>query len=105
MTPPSTGTTAIRGDCGWEDVGTWTSMARLLEADAAGNTVQGEHVGIDTEGTLVLSDRGVVATVGLKDLIVVRSGDAVLILPRKREGEIRDLIAEMELDPKLTRYL
>lgn len=95
----------LEGDCGWEDVGTWLSLASLLPADPDGNVTDGRHLALDTRRSLVLSDRGLVVTLGVSDLIVVRDGDVVLILPRAREGEMREVVDRVEAEPGLGRYL
>lgn len=97
---PLDGKVVLVGDCGWEDVGTWESLARLMRTDRDGNVTQGNHVGLDTKGSVVLVDDGLVATLGVRDLIVVKNGDSVLVLPRSREGEVRDLIDAIEASPK-----
>jgi mannose-1-phosphate guanylyltransferase len=94
----------LRGDCGWEDIGTWGSLAELLASDGDGNVVRGLHLGIDTKGSMVFSDGGLVATLGLRDLIVVRQGDTVLVLPRAREDEMRELVAALEKRRDLDRF-
>ena len=99
------GKVVIAGDCGWEDVGTWNGLARLVAADAHGNAVLGRHFGLDSAGSVIISDQGLVATLGVKDLIVVRDGDAVLVLPRERESELRGLIEAMEARRELAPFL
>jgi len=98
-------TVALVGDCGWEDVGTWESLARLLPADELGNVAEGDHLAIDTRDTVVLSDAGLVVTLGVKDLIIIRDGDAVLVLPRSREGDVRQAIEQIAEVKRLRRYL
>lgn len=99
------GAIAMVGDCGWEDVGTWGSLRTLLAADAQGNVVQGAHFGVDTAGSLILSDSGLVVTVGVRDLIIVKDGDAVLVLPRALESEVRRAIEALETDGRFDRFL
>lgn len=77
---------------GWSDVGSWDALHALSKLDDAGNTSGGEVVMVDTRGCLVRSDRARVAMVGVKDLIVVASGDDILILPRGRSQEVKRLL-------------
>jgi len=79
-------------DIGWSDVGNWSSMRDILPADDEENVVVGEHVGIGTRRTIVFGGRRLIATIGLEDMIVVDTDDAVLICPREREQEVRELV-------------
>ena len=84
----------------WSDVGSWDALHAISEQDSAGNAHRGletgEVIAIDTSGCLVRSDRARVALVGVKDLIVVASGDDILILPRGRSQEVKKLIEAMK---------
>lgn len=87
-------------DIGWSDVGSWGSLAELLaemsDRDDRGNIIVGEHVGLDTRGSLVFGGERLIATIGLEDMIVVDAGDAILICPMNREQEVRDLVHGLE---------
>ena len=80
----------------WSDVGSWDALHAISEQDEAGNAHQGEVIAIETSGCLVRSDRVRVALVGVSDLIVVASGDDILILPRGRSQEVKKLIEAMK---------
>jgi mannose-1-phosphate guanylyltransferase len=82
-------------DVGWSDVGSWATVAELLPKDAEGNVVVGEHISIDTTGSLLHSSGRLVATIGLRDIVVVDTGDAVLICPKARVEEVKDLVGEL----------
>lgn len=94
-------------EVGWSDVGSWSQVAGLLTADAAGNTTVGVPEGgllaLDTHDTLVYSTTGrLVATVGLSDLVIVDTGDALLVCPKResqRVKEIVDLLKQRQADP------
>ena len=78
----------------WNDVGDWRAMAALLERDDAGNAIQGHVVARDTRDSIVISDDGgLVATLGVDDLVVVHSGKATLVA---RKGRLDDLKALVE---------
>ena len=79
-------------DCGWSDLGSWEALAEVLPADAAGNAVRGEVVAVDTRDSLLWSDQGTVAVLGLEGVVVVRTGDAVLVMPKSRSQEVRALV-------------
>ncbi len=87
-------------EIGWSDVGSWGSLAALLAGmggrDDGGNVIVGEHAGLDTKDTLVFGSDRLIATIGLRDMIVVDAGDAVLVCPMDREQEVRDLVRYLE---------
>ena len=64
----------------------------MLPADAAGNAAHGEVVAVDTRDSLLWSDQGTVAVLGLEGVVVVRTGDAVLVMPKSRSQEVRALV-------------
>ena len=82
-------------DCGWSDLGSWEALWELLERDAEGNIVRGSALAIDSKDCLVYSDRGTVAVVGVEGLVVVKTADAVLVIPKKRSQEVRQIIQEL----------
>lgn len=81
---------------GWSDVGSWASLIELLPADAQGNVVVGDHLGLDTKGTLVVSPQRLVATIGVEDLVIVDTEDALLICSRDRTEDVKVLVAELQ---------
>ncbi|MBR0553200.1 mannose-1-phosphate guanylyltransferase/mannose-6-phosphate isomerase [Stakelama marina] len=81
---------------GWSDVGSWDALHALSEHDAGGNACSGEVIAIDTENCLARSDGARIAMVGVRDLIVVASGDDILVLPRGRSQEVKKLIEAMK---------
>jgi mannose-1-phosphate guanylyltransferase len=82
-------------DIGWSDVGNWSSMREILPADADGNVVVGEHVGLDTRNTIVFGGRRLIATIGLEDMIIVDTDDALLICPLDREQDVREMVRQL----------
>lgn len=80
-------------DPGWNDVGDWDTLASLMNADEHGNVAVGaQHLAIDTKNTLVHGRGRLVATVGIEDIIVVDTEDAVLILSRSRAQDVKKLV-------------
>ncbi len=69
-------------DMGWSDIGSWESLHRLGEEDAAGNVVSGEAMTIDAQGCLIRSDGPTIVAIGVRDLVVVATERAVLVVPR-----------------------
>ena len=81
----------------WDDVGSWQALARLLPADADGNTVSGRFCGLNSNGCIVRSsDEHLVATFGVRDLIIVQTPDATLVADKRDENSLRQLLAELE---------
>jgi mannose-1-phosphate guanylyltransferase/mannose-6-phosphate isomerase len=80
---------------GWSDVGSWSSLWDLAARDAQGNAVMGDAVLEDTANCYVRSDRGLVSTIGVKDLIIVDTPDAVLVADRARAQEVSALVAKL----------
>ena len=83
-------------DVGWSDVGSWASLLDLLPSDSHGNIVRGAYAGIDTDNTLVFGDTRLIATIGIKDMVIVDTPDALLICPKDREQEVRELVRKLE---------
>ncbi len=81
----------IPGDFGWDDLGSWTALERVKKADKNGNIVVGRHYGIDTKNTIIHSTDKVVTTIGLKDIIIVNTEDAILICDKKRAQEVKEI--------------
>ncbi|WP_137785611.1 mannose-1-phosphate guanylyltransferase/mannose-6-phosphate isomerase [Sphingomonas sp. 3P27F8] len=81
---------------GWSDVGSWDALHAISDRDGEGNVLNGEVIALDTTNCLVRSDRARVAMVGVSDLIVVASGDDILILPRGRGQDVKRLLEAMK---------
>jgi len=90
----------IPASIGWNDLGSWSSLQEIMEADADGNTVVGEHVGYDTHNCLVYSKDRLIATVGLDNMVIVDAGDAILVLPSGRSQDIKALLEELKKQGK-----
>jgi mannose-1-phosphate guanylyltransferase len=91
---------AFLGDFGWSDVGSWSSVYDLNPRDVYTNVVRGELIQIDTRGCLIDSPRKLVATIGLRDMIVVDTEDAILICPRDRAQEVRRIVEMLGVQKK-----
>lgn len=87
----------LPGDFGWSDIGSWTSVCDVLPKDPDGNTVRASHIGLDTRNCLVLGEEGrVVATVGVEDLIIVDTGDALLICRKDRAQDVKKVVDKLK---------
>ena len=84
-------------DMGWSDVGSWDALWRVLPADAAGNVLRGAGALIGCRNSMVRNEGGpFVAALGLQDMVVVATADAVLVAPRDRSEDIRAVVERLE---------
>jgi mannose-1-phosphate guanylyltransferase len=83
-------------EIGWTDVGSWGSLFDFLPADASGNVLVGEHLDIETVRTLVFGKKRLVATLGVKDLIIVDTEDALLVCSREHDQEVKRIVERLE---------
>jgi mannose-1-phosphate guanylyltransferase/mannose-6-phosphate isomerase len=79
-------------DCGWSDLGSWDALAEALPSDDDGNVTRGDVLALDSAGCLLWAGEGQIAALGLQDLVVVRTGDTVLVAPRSRSQEVRRIV-------------
>ncbi len=86
----------VVGSFRWSDIGSWDALFEITPHDAAGNVVQGPVVTVDTTGCVLHSDGRLTAVVGVKDLVVVSTSDAVMVVPRARSQEVRELVAKLK---------
>lgn len=82
-------------DCAWSDLGSWDALYDVRPRDAADNASAGPVTAVDARGNLLLADSGTIAVLGVDNLVVVRTADTVLVLPRERAQEVRKLLEEM----------
>ncbi|MFN0064134.1 MAG: mannose-1-phosphate guanylyltransferase [Myxococcaceae bacterium] len=95
----------VPGDFGWSDVGSFAALPEVQAADARGNVVTGRGaVLVDCDGCIVVAKDRPLALVGMKDIVAVDSGDAVLVLPKKDSQRVRDVVAALPLK-KLGKFV
>ena len=80
------------GKFGWSDVGAWSSLAEIWPKDRAGNALRGEGIFLDSQNCLLYSPRKLTALVGLKEVIVVDTEDALLVCHKDSDQKIKDLL-------------
>lgn len=89
----------------WDDLGNWSAIPRLKGMDESGNSIDGEHLGIRTENSIVRTENGhLIVTIGMKDCIIVHTPDATLVADRNDENAIKEVVAELERR-NLQKYL
>jgi mannose-1-phosphate guanylyltransferase len=82
----------VKGAFAWDDVGTWEALARVRPTDAHGNVLVGHAVAADASDCIVWSERDTVVVHGVKDLIVVQANGRILVMPRERAPEMKQLL-------------
>jgi mannose-1-phosphate guanylyltransferase len=85
----------IPADIGWTDIGNWSSLFDVLPADENGNAATGPFVGIDTHDTLAFGGKRLIAAIGVRGMVIVDTDDALLICPREREQEVREMVSKL----------
>lgn len=83
----------IAGHFGWSDVGGWSAVWDLSDKDASGNVVEGRGYVLDGSNNLVRADEGLVAVIGLDDVAVIATRDAVLVAPKAKVDKVKELVA------------
>ncbi len=79
-------------DLGWSDVGSWRALEEVLPQDAQGNTLRGQTVLRNTSNSIVVGEKRLIAAVGVNDLIVVETDDAVLVCHKDKAQEVRQVV-------------
>jgi mannose-1-phosphate guanylyltransferase/mannose-6-phosphate isomerase len=85
----------VRGDFGWDDVGSWSSLWRMGERDQVDNVVIGDVVDNGSTGSYLRSEGMLVATLGLKDTIVVATSDVVLVADKAHDQEVKQVVERL----------
>lgn len=79
-------------DFDWSDVGSWSALAEVLAADESGNVARGRTVDLDSENNILVGDGVLVAAIGVSDLVVVATPDAVLVVPRSEAQKVKGVV-------------
>lgn len=85
----------LPGNFGWNDIGSLDMLYLMKDADENGNTVNGEVVTVDTSDCILYGKDMLIATAGLKDMIVVATKDAVMVCPKDRAQQVKDIVDKM----------
>ena len=87
-------------DAGWNDLGSWAAIWDVSERDAEGNGLQGDVLSFDTRNTLVQSHHRLVATVGVDDLVVIETKDAVLVAHRDQCQQVKQVVQQLQAEQR-----
>ena len=92
------------GSFGWDDVGAWPAVGRIKKSDEFGNVISGKAVTVDTRGSILQGGRRLIATVGVEDLIIVDTDDALLVCDKTHAGDIKRVLETLRISNQ-TEYL
>lgn len=89
---------------GWSDLGSWESLTDVLRKDYKGNTYSGNIIDVNCEDTFILSDKRLVAAVGLKDVVIIDTKDALLVCRKDMSQNVKDVVGNLH-KKELKKYL
>ena len=84
------------GNYGWDDVGSWLAVERLQPKNEEGNVIDGDVICINTKNSIIQGGSKLIATVGIDDLVIVDTPDALLVASKEHCGEIKEVMAKLE---------
>ena len=88
-------TAVVASDFGWSDIGSWKAISELYESDEGGNRIKGKAVMVGSTDCFVQAGERVVAAVGVKDLIIVDTDDAVLVADRNHAQDVKEVVSQL----------
>ena len=94
-----------RGAFGWDDVGSWPSIAGHFSADAAGNVVVGACEPLESQNNIVISENRLTALIGVSGLVVVQSENATLVCPKERSEDVKKLLRRIAARPDGAKFV
>lgn len=87
----------VRVDMGWSDVGAWPTLSKLGDEDEDGNVIDGDVLIYDAKNSYIRSEHHLVTAIGVDDLVIVATDDAVLVSPKNRAQDVRHIVAQLDL--------
>jgi mannose-1-phosphate guanylyltransferase/mannose-6-phosphate isomerase len=81
---------------GWNDVGSWAALWGVADKDAAGNVIHGDVIAVDAAGSYLRAESRLLAAIGVSDLVIVETPDAVLVAPRSQVQDVRLVVDELK---------
>jgi len=85
-------------DIGWDDVGSWAALWALGKKDASGNVFHGDVVARDVEGSYIRSSGQLIATIGLKDMVIVATDDVIMVAPKGRSQDVKEIVNMLRVE-------
>jgi len=96
----STNVAVLPAEIGWNDVGTWTSLAEISKNDSHGNVINGNVVSVENSDSIIQAENRLVAALGLKNIIVVDTPDALLVCAKERAQDIKKIVEKIKLEKR-----
>jgi len=88
-------------EAGWSDIGAWSSLWEVSERDSSGNVIVGDAITHNTKNTMVIAQHRVVATIGIDNLIVVETADAVLVCHKEQAQDVKKIVGRLKADDRI----
>lgn len=88
-------TAVVASDFGWSDIGSWKAISELYESDEGGNSIKGKAIMVGSTDCFVQSGERLVAAVGVKDLVIIDTGDAVLVADRNHAQDVKEVVSQL----------
>lgn len=92
-------------DFEWSDIGSWITFNKIHKSDNSGNIRLGEIINLDTKNSILITEKPLIATMGIKDLIIVAMDDVVLVCSKNKAQDIKKIVQYLEQSPKTKKYL
>jgi mannose-1-phosphate guanylyltransferase len=86
----------VKGNFGWSDVGSWRTLEKMMKPDESNNAIDGDVVAVDSNNNIVVGNKRLVALLHIDDLIVVDTDQAVLICPKDRAQDVREIVEKLK---------
>lgn len=96
----TTNAVVIAMDAGWSDVGAWSSLWEVSDKDKDDNVITGDVLTVDSHNNYIFAETGLVATVGLDNIIVVQTKDAVLVASKDKSQEVKRIVNQLKADKR-----
>jgi mannose-1-phosphate guanylyltransferase/mannose-6-phosphate isomerase len=95
----------VPADIGWSDIGSWSALWEIGAKDGSGNVISGDVLTADTKNSYIRAENGLVATVGVENLIIVETGDVMLVASRDRVQEVKAIVERLAADGRTEHQL
>ncbi|MDD5113442.1 MAG: mannose-1-phosphate guanylyltransferase/mannose-6-phosphate isomerase, partial [Methylobacter sp.] len=83
-------------DADWNDVGSWSALWDVTDKDDSGNAINGDVLTVDTKNSYIHAGSRLVAAIGVRDLVIIETADAVMVAPKDRVQEVKDIVAQLK---------
>ncbi|MBP4044676.1 mannose-1-phosphate guanylyltransferase/mannose-6-phosphate isomerase [Chromobacterium violaceum] len=83
-------------EIGWSDIGSWNALAELIESDPSGNRIDGEAIVHNTKNCVIQSENRLIATVGVEDLVIIDTADALLVAKKDNSQDVKHIVSNLK---------